>query len=167
MPSLQPRRSTGSTGSSRLLRSRVCCDKEGSLVLMWNLPATPWEPSIEAVEEYLSGHVPNAGKIGYDPFDLGSVMFTSGEWRLAFEDSAFENLREKRLSNPQTLDREGLVAFFASMGWIADLPEAERLPLLEEVRSRLAANTYRRKWETSVYWTRLARKAVSKPRRGS
>ena len=42
------------------------------------------------------------------------------------------------------------------MGWIADLPDAERLPLLDDVRSLLAAREYRRMWETRVHWTRLA-----------
>ena len=50
------------------------------------------------------------------------------------------------------------VAFFASMGWLADFPDSERLPLLDEVRLRLTADEYRRQWETYVYWTRLATK---------
>jgi hypothetical protein len=50
-----------------------------------------------------------------------------------------------------------LVAFLASMGWIADLPDADRLPLLETIRSLLVADEYRRPWETWVYWTRLRR----------
>ena len=61
-----------------------------------------------------------------------------------------------RLPNPQTLDREGLVSYYASMGWLADLPDDERLPLVDEVRSLLAATEYRRLWETQAYWTRLA-----------
>jgi hypothetical protein len=61
-----------------------------------------------------------------------------------------------RLPNPQTLDREGLVSYYASMGWLADLPDDERLPLVDEVRSLLAAPEYRRLWETQAYWTRLA-----------
>ena len=48
-----------------------------------------------------------------------------------------------------------MVAFLASMGWIADLREADRLPLLDGVRSLLTAAEYRRLWETHVYWTRL------------
>jgi hypothetical protein len=59
------------------------------------------------------------------------------------------------MPNPQTLDREGLVAFFASMGWIADLADEERVPLLAEVESLLTARQYRRPWDTHVYWTRL------------
>jgi len=42
------------------------------------------------------------------------------------------------------------------MGWLADLPEDERLPLLDEVRSLLTAAEYRRLWETEMHWTRLA-----------
>lgn len=93
--------------------------------------------------------------LGVDPLDLNTTRYASGEWRHAIAASAFEELQEKRLPNPQTLDRDGLVAFFASMGWIADLPDADRLPLLDEVRSLRAAGGYRRLWETHVYWTRL------------
>jgi hypothetical protein len=42
------------------------------------------------------------------------------------------------------------------MGWLADLPDDERLPLLECARSLLQAPEYRRLWETHVHWTRLA-----------
>jgi len=48
------------------------------------------------------------------------------------------------------------VAFFESMGWLGDLPDAERVSLLDRVRSLLDADEYRRAWETHVYWTRLA-----------
>jgi hypothetical protein len=58
--------------------------------------------------------------------------------------------------NPQTLHRDGLVAFYASMGWLADLSDAGRLPLLSEVRSRLTAGEYRRVWESHIHWTKLS-----------
>ena len=125
----------------------------GVLVLMWNLPVTGWAPAVAPAERLLGDRLPR-GELLYDPFDLGSVIFTSGEWRAAFAGSPFEPLRERRFPNPQTLDRGGLVSFFASMGWIADLPDGERLPLLDEVRSCLAAPSYRRTWETHVFWTR-------------
>jgi hypothetical protein len=48
-----------------------------------------------------------------------------------------------------------LVAFLASMGWIADLPDATRLPLVAELRSPLPAAEYHRPWETHVHWARL------------
>jgi hypothetical protein len=62
-------------------------------------------------------------------------------------------LRETPLENPQVLDRDGLVAYYASMGWLADLADGERLPLLTEVRSCLEATRYRRRWTTVVRWT--------------
>jgi hypothetical protein len=39
------------------------------------------------------------------------------------------------------------------MGWIGDLPDEERLPLLDEVRSLLSEADYVRQWETHVHWT--------------
>jgi SAM-dependent methyltransferase len=137
---------------ARVLRPR------GALVLLWNVPAGPTEPSIEAAEELLGERGPDRSEVGYDPLDLCSTRFESGAWRRAFAESPFEELQETHLSNPQTVDREGMVAFFASMGWIGDLPDADRLPLLDEVRSLLDADEYRRQWETYVHWTRLAAK---------
>ena len=128
----------------------------GALVLMWNLPAGAVEPSIAPVEELLTERAARSGDISYDPIDLGGPRFVSGEWRLVFDGSPFEPLREDRLRNPQTLGRDALVAFFASMGWLAELPDEERLPLLEQVRSLLEAPEYHRVWETHVHWTRLA-----------
>lgn len=126
----------------------------GALVLMWNLPAGPTAPSIAAAEQLLIDRAP-AG-LAHDPVDLNTRRYASGEWRVAFEDSPFEELREVRFPNPQTVDREALVAFFESMGWFGNLPASERLLLLEEVRSLLDAPEYHRSWETHVYWTRLA-----------
>jgi SAM-dependent methyltransferase len=132
---------------ARVLRPR------GALVLMWNLPAGPTEPSIEALEQLVSEHGPS--DLAYDPVDLGARAYTSGQWRLAFVDSPFEKLQETRLPNLQVCDRAGLVALLASMGWVGDLPDAERLPLLDRIRSLLDADEYRRPWETHVCWTRL------------
>jgi SAM-dependent methyltransferase len=133
---------------ARALRPR------GALVLMWNLPAGPWEPSSAPVEELLTKRGPKPGEVSYDPLDLGKgSRYASDEWSLA--KSSFEPLQAMQLPNPQTLDRDGLVSYFASMGWLADLPDDERLPLLEEVRSLLVGAEYRRLWETHVHWTRL------------
>jgi SAM-dependent methyltransferase len=134
---------------ARVLRS------DGTLVLMWNLPAGPTEPSIAAAERFLKARAPT--NISYDPLDLDGPQYTSGEWRAVLARASFEPLQEKQVPNPQTIERDGLVAFFASMGWIADLPDDERLPLLGEVRLLLDDVTYRRSWETHVHWTRLGR----------
>lgn len=128
----------------------------GALVLMWNIPAGPVEPSIAAVEQLLDerGLIVGNELMDMNPWRLGLM---SDDWRLTFADSPFdEELQEARLPNLQTVDRDGLVAFFASMGWIDGLPDADRLPLLDEVRSLLTSAEYRCPWETHVYWTRLA-----------
>jgi SAM-dependent methyltransferase len=133
---------------ARVLRPR------GSLILLWNLPAGPAEPSIAAVEELVHDRAPR--DLAYDPIDLNASRYAAGEWRTAFSDSPFDELEEARLSNPQRIDREGLVAFLASMGWVGDLPDEQRQPLLDRVRSLLEEDEYVRPWETHVCWTRLA-----------
>ena len=125
----------------------------GFLVLMWNLPAGPTEPSAAAAEAFLNERAPRG--VRYDPLDLDGPQYTSGEWRLGLA-ARFEPLREVTVPNTQTLDRDGLVAFYASMGWIADLADEDRLPLLETVRSLLPDEAYRRSWEAHVHWAPLA-----------
>jgi SAM-dependent methyltransferase len=127
----------------------------GTLVLLWNVPAGATEPSIAAVETLLAEVGPTRADVGHDPLDLHTDRFASGAWKLPFEDSPFEPLREERLANVQTVGRDALVGFFASMGWIADLPDGERLPLLDRVRSLLDADEYRRPWQTRFFRTRL------------
>jgi SAM-dependent methyltransferase len=131
---------------ARVLRPR------GALVLMWNLPAGPTEPSTAALEQLIHERAPR--DLEHDPGDLNSIRYASGVWRAAFTGAPFEALQEERLPNPQTLDRDAFVAFLASMGWIADLPDVKRLPLLERIRSLLDADEYRRPWKTHVCWTR-------------
>jgi SAM-dependent methyltransferase len=128
----------------------------GALILMWNVPAGPTQPSIARVEELLTEHTPPREELGHDPVDLNTNRFASGEWRAPFAGSPFDELQETRLPNPQTLGRDALVAFFESMAWLGELPDAQRLPLLDQVRSLLTADEYRQSWETRVYWTRLA-----------
>jgi SAM-dependent methyltransferase len=132
---------------ARVLRPR------GALVLMWNLPAGPTDPSTAALDRLVEERAPP--DLPHDPGDLNAERYASGEWRPAFLASPFEELEETRLPNPQTLDRDEFVAFLASMGWIGDLPDDERLPLLDEIRSLLDADEYVRPWETHVCWTRL------------
>lgn len=127
----------------------------GTLVLMWNVPAGPTEPSIAAVERLLDRHWPKKADLPLDLNYLKLHGYASGEWRLVFRQSGFEELQEARVPNPQSVHPYGLVAFFASMGWIADIPDVDRLALLDAVRSQLTATEYRLPWETHVYWTRL------------
>lgn len=133
---------------ARVLRPR------SPLVLLWNVPGGPTEPSIERAEQFLHEHGPDRSEVGYDPLDLNSTRYESGAWRQAFPQSPFDEFQETHLPHVQVVDRKGLVAFYASMGWLGDLPDAERLPLLAEVRSLLQADEYRRHWVTHVHWTR-------------
>ena len=129
-------------------------EPHGLLVLLWNIPAGPTRPSIAAAEQVLLDRAPP--DLAYDPVDLNTRRYASGEWRAPFEDAPFDDFQEARFANPQTIDRDGLVAFFESMGWVGHLPDFERLALLERVRSLLDDTEYRRSWETHVHWTRLA-----------
>jgi SAM-dependent methyltransferase len=125
----------------------------GAIVLLWNLPAGPWQPSAAEAEAVPEERMPN---VDYVPLDLGGPAASSG-WQPKVADSPFEPFQATVVPNPQTLDREGLVAFYATMGWLADLPDEERLPLLAQVRPLLDADSYERSWETHVHWSRLRR----------
>jgi SAM-dependent methyltransferase len=120
----------------------------GALVLLWNLPGGPWRPSTADAEAVLAERMPD---VDYVPLDLGGPPASSG-WQPAVAGSPFGRFRAKSLPNPHVLDREGLVAFYATMGWLADLPDDERLPLLDQVRSRLSSDRYERVWKTHVHW---------------
>jgi hypothetical protein len=104
---------------------------------MWNVPAAPTVPPIEDVERLLNDRGPTRQDLHSDPADLNPSRFASGEWRRAFAGSPFEDLQEARLPNPQTLDPDGMIAFLASMGWIAELPDVDRSALLDDARSLL------------------------------
>jgi hypothetical protein len=81
-----------------------------------DFPAAEWELSVAGAEQLLEQHMPERDEASWYPLDLDGPHYTSGEWRLAFEGASFEPFEEAHLPNPQTLDREGLVAFSASMG---------------------------------------------------
>ena len=133
---------------ARVLRPR------GALVLVWNRPSGPPEPPISEVEQILEPQWPKEIEM---PLDLDPNRLPHArDWPRAFARSAFEPLQKTQFPNEQTLDRDGLVAFFGSMGWLGALPHEERTTLLDEVRSRLTHDEYRLPFETHVYWTRLA-----------
>jgi SAM-dependent methyltransferase len=126
----------------------------GALILLWNLPAGPWEPSIASIEARFGERLPADG-VDHDPLDLGGPRRGDGQWPALLATARFGPIQHTHTANPQTLDRDGLVCFLASMGWIADLADEERLPLLADVRSHLTSSEYRRQWTTHVYLTHL------------
>lgn len=79
----------------------------------------------------------------------------SGAWRAAFADSPFEPLREARFEYVQRVDRDGALAYFASISPVASLPEDERRAMLEQIETLLDRDVYERRWQVDAYWTRL------------
>jgi ubiquinone/menaquinone biosynthesis C-methylase UbiE len=118
----------------------------GSLILLWNVPAKPTEPSITAAADLLQRRGSSERAV---------ARYDSGEWRQPFLGSRFERLREAHYFHSQSVARDELLAYFASMSWIAVLPELERRDLLEEVRHLLDADRYTRFWRTDRYVTTL------------
>lgn len=129
---------------SRVLRP------SGALVMLWNVQAGAAEPSLSAVEELLAPEWP----AGWDPLDLG-VGFGRKAWNATIAGHSFGELREERLPNPQSVDRDALVALFASMGWIALKADEERVVLLNDVRRLLTSEQYILPWETRLHWAQL------------
>ncbi len=134
------------TEIARVLRS------DGALVVMWNVPTGPSVPPVAAVEELLAPHWPSDFEL---PLDMMSRGWTPRTWQLPFARSTFDEIHTAQLPNPQTLDAAGLVAFFGSMGWVANLADEDRLPLLADIRRQLVATRYVLPWETRVHWARL------------
>jgi SAM-dependent methyltransferase len=125
----------------------------GALVLLWNVQAGPAEPSLAAVEDLLAPDWP----AGWDPLDLGVGYGRKASWEADIAASPFGALHEERLPNPQRIDRDALVAFIGSMGWIALKPDEERVRLLGNVRALLTSGYYVLPWETRVHWAFLPR----------
>lgn len=113
------------TEIARVLRPR------GTLVVTWNVGNGPPVPSIAAVEELLAPIWP-AG-FGF-PLDMMTGDWAPDAWDLPFVEHAFDQIREARLPNPQTVDQDGLIAFFGSMGWVANLTDEEPSHLLRRWR---------------------------------
>jgi SAM-dependent methyltransferase len=139
----------------------------GCSAMMWNVPAAPVSPSIDAVDRLIDSLLVEhdlAGKLDHQPTDLHPKTVQSGVWRRAFENSPFETLREERLSHEDVVDPTALTAFLASMGWMADLHGSERESALGRITSLLTAPQYRRSWTTHLYWTRLRAEPRAKQR---
>jgi SAM-dependent methyltransferase len=125
----------------------------GALVVMWNVAKGSPVPSITSVEELLAPIWPRDS--GF-PLDMMSGDWAPDAWNLPFAKKTFDPIREARLDKPQTVDPQELVAYFGSMGWIANLPDDKRQPLVEAMTSHLTAAKYVLPWQTRVHWTRLS-----------
>jgi SAM-dependent methyltransferase len=122
------------------------------LVLLWNLPAEPTDPAVNAASERLRERAPSG--LDYDAADLNTRRYASGAWRRPFADAPFGPLEEAVLVHEQDLDRDALLAFFESMGWLSQLEGDEREAIVGELRTLLPDKSFRRSWETRVHWAR-------------
>lgn len=130
----------------------------GAFLAMWNVPTGPPEPAVPAIERLLTPSWPEECHL---PLDMSLGSWTPQVWERASTRSVFEEHREVSMPNPQTVDPEGLIAFFGSMGWIATMPDAHRLRLLHAVRACLTEPSYTLPWETRIHWTRLIDRRTS------
>jgi SAM-dependent methyltransferase len=80
---------------------------------------------------------------------------SSGAWRDAFVAAPFEPLREARFDFAQEVDRDTVLAYFASISPIASLPEDERHARLQFIGEQLDRDLYERNLTVDVHWTRL------------
>jgi SAM-dependent methyltransferase len=124
----------------------------GALVVTWNVADGRVVPDIASVEDLLAPIWPQ--DFGF-PLDMMSGDWAPDVWAGPLARRTFEPVREERLANPQTVDPDGLLAFFGSMGWIASLPDTARHPLIAAMRRDLSASHYVLPWQTRIQWTRL------------
>jgi ubiquinone/menaquinone biosynthesis C-methylase UbiE len=75
------------------------------------------------------------------PFIGSAPSYGSGRWRdVMGESSRFELAGEHHARMDQQVDRDGLVARVASTSYIANLPDEDRLPLLDAVAALMGDN---------------------------
>jgi SAM-dependent methyltransferase len=93
----------------------------GRVGLLWNArdESVPWMARIGAVVDRHAGDTPR---------------YRHGRWRAAFDASAgFTPLQGRRFPNCHRLDRAGLLDRFASISFLATLPEEARARVLAEI----------------------------------
>jgi SAM-dependent methyltransferase len=99
------------------------------LALLWNRrdETAPWVAALSGIVTRHEGDWPR---------------YRRGGWHAAFDAARdmFRPLEEAHFPNAHRLSPEGVVDRVASVSFIATLPDAERAPVLEEVRALLASH---------------------------
>jgi SAM-dependent methyltransferase len=120
----------------------------GRVGLIWNVrdESVPWMARITAVIDRYAGDTPR---------------YRDGRWHAAFDASAgFTPLQGRRFRHRHQLDRGGLLDRFASISFLATLPDSARTRVLAEIEEiveaepslagpGLVAVSYR----TDLFWT--------------
>jgi SAM-dependent methyltransferase len=121
----------------------------GLLVLLWDVPVGPWEPDIgDDVRNLVRAAIRSGG-------EPGEARYKRGDWRRAFERSAFAPLEEQQIEYVFESSQDGLIANILSTSSLAGLPEAERQALRNDLRQRLDHDIYRQRLRVDIYRTTL------------
>jgi SAM-dependent methyltransferase len=110
----------------------------GALALVWNKRVVD-DPVNQAVEELVAPH-------------RATTPTHRGDWRKAFERSTlFSPLEERRFTNEQVQDAEGLADRVASISFIASLPTDERERVVAAARELAADGPVTVPYRTEVF----------------
>jgi SAM-dependent methyltransferase len=119
----------------------------GRLGLIWNLrdESVDWVRRLTEIIE---------------PYERTAPREKTHEWRAAFQmTDLFGSLNQRRFPHSQTLDVEGLVERFASVSFIAVLPEEERADVLARIRELAKTHpdlaghgSFELPYFTELYW---------------
>lgn len=121
----------------------------GVFAFFWNIFDRHLEPQLG---DELRGFIDAAFARGGRP---GQARVVSGEWRRAFEGSAFGPLHGHELVREIVSDRDHWLANLVSVSSIAAMPDDERADFADRVRAQTPDVEFRRRYRTIAYWTRL------------
>ncbi|HEV3495602.1 MAG TPA: methyltransferase domain-containing protein [Actinomycetes bacterium] len=116
----------------------------GGLALAWNVRdrTVEWTQKLAELTE---------------PYRSGGPKYRDGKWEEAFAATTlFTPLEKQEYPFEHDVDAETMVERMASISWIAVLPDAERLPLLDRIRALLAdmPERFPVPYHTELWWCR-------------
>ena len=116
-------------GRAALAEAHRAMRHGGRLALLWNHrdDAIPWVAALSGIVNRHEGEWPR---------------YRRGEWHAAFDAARdmFRPLEEAHFPHAHLLPTGGVVDRIASVSFIAAMPDAERAPVLDEVRALLASH---------------------------
>ena len=117
-------------------RSPGSCRPGGALLLLWNLPAGPWQPSTAAAEAVLGERMPGRSTTSrWISGDRPPPAAGNRPW----PSSPFDAFRGRAAAAKPADTRSAMGSSRSTPRWAGSqtLPDDERLPLLEQVRACL------------------------------